>query len=328
MQRRALLTALGALAASPGLALAAGEKVAVGKLRVTILDTMVSGNSGLDGEWGFAALVEADGRRILYDTGSSPGMVLHNVRSLKLDLSGVEDVILSHSHDDHTEGLLTLRTELRKHNPKALSRCHVGAGIFAARETGDGAAFPHMQKLKTDYEALGGFFVIHDAPAEIAPGVWFSGPVPRRHNERNWNPGLFIRSAEGRAEDTLPEDSALVINTGDGTVIVTGCGHAGVMNICERARDILGPQPIAGVIGGLHLFLNNEASIAATGATLKALGVRKILAAHCTGFEATYILRRALDASPADVAVATVGAQWISGIGIQTGMLAQLGRWP
>ena len=100
------------------------------------------------------------------------------------------------------------------------------------------------------------------------------------------------------------------------------------MNICERAHAILGPQPIAGLIGGLHLFLNNRASVEATGARLKALGVRKILAAHCTGFEPTWILRQALDASPADVAVATVGSQWISGVGLQTGVLARLGTAP
>ena len=64
----------------------------------------------------------------------------------------------------------------------------------------------------------------------------------------------------------MPEDAALVINSADGTVVLTGCGHAGVMNICERAHAILGPQPIAGLIGGLHLFLNNRASVEATGA--------------------------------------------------------------
>ena len=333
MMRRRVLNGLGlTLAASalaaPARVLAAGVQTVVGKLRITILDTMVAGSVGMDGEWGFAALVEADGRRILYDTGASPGMVLHNARRLKIDLSDVEDVILSHNHDDHTAGLLTLRAAYAKENPRALSRCHVAAGIFAAREGGDGKPDTNMSDLKAAYEGLGGRFIVHDGPAELAPGVWFTGPVPRPNNERNWSPGSYLRQPAGRIDDTVPEDAALVINSGDGTVVVTGCGHAGVMNICERAHAILGPQPIAGLIGGLHLFLNNQASVEATGARLKALGVRKILAAHCTGFEPTWILRRALSASPADVAVATVGAQWISGIGIQTGLLAKLGTRP
>ena len=336
LDRRQLIGGLALALAAPAQGLAADIRAPalaptmakVGRLRITVLDTMVAGSSGLDGEWGFAALMEADGRRILYDTGASPDMVLHNVRTLKIDLSDVEDVILSHNHDDHTAGLLTLRREFARANPKALGRCHVATGIFAARERADGRPDRNMADLKVAYEALGGAFIVHDAPAELLPGVWFTGPVPRPHNERNWNPGHYLSEPSGRADDTLPEDAALVINSPDGTVVLTGCGHAGVMNICEQAHAILGPQPIAGLIGGLHLFLNSRASVEATGARLKALGVRRILAAHCTGFEPTWILRQALDASPADVAVATVGSQWISGVGVQTGLLARLGTAP
>ena len=314
--------------AGPVRAVASGTTARVGHLRITILDTMVAGNSGLDGEWGFAALVEADGRRLLYDTGASPDMVLHNLRRLRIDLSDVEDVILSHDHADHTSGLLTLRREFARTNPKALGRCHVATGIFAAREEGDGRPDRNMADLKPAYEALGGTFVVHDAPTELLPGVWFTGPVPRIHNERNWSPGSYLSGPSGRIADTVPEDAALVIDSTDGIVVLTGCGHAGVMNICEQAHAILGPGPIAGVVGGLHLFLNNRESIEATGARLKALGVRRILAAHCTGFEPTWILRQALDATAADVAVATVGSQWISGVGLQTGLLARLGSNP
>ena len=327
LDRRQLIGGLALVLTAPARGLAAGVPAGVGHLRITVLDTMVA-SSGMDGEWGFAALVEADGRRILYDTGASPGMVLQNLRTLRIDLSDVEDVILSHNHGDHTAGLLTLRREFARTHPRALGRCHVATGIFAPRERADGKPNPEMADLKLAYEALGGTFVVHDAPAELLPGVWFTGPVPRAHNERNWNPGSYLSRPSGRIDDTVPEDAALVINSADGTVVLTGCGHAGVMNICERAHAILGPQPIAGLIGGLHLFLNNRASVEATGARLKALGVRKILAAHCTGFEPTWILRQALDASPADVAVATVGSQWISGVGLQTGVLARLGTAP
>src|SRR5436309_5212342 len=77
------------------------------------------------GEWGFAALVESNGRRILFDTGAKPDTVFENAKKLALDLSGITDVILSHWHDDHTGGLVSLRTMLMKQNPAALSRTHV-----------------------------------------------------------------------------------------------------------------------------------------------------------------------------------------------------------
>ena len=93
---------------------------------------MITDRKGI-GEWGFSALVEADGKRVLYDTGGRPETVLNNARELGVDLAGVEDVILSHDHPDHTTGLVTLRRELMKTNPKALSKAHVARGIFLER---------------------------------------------------------------------------------------------------------------------------------------------------------------------------------------------------
>ena len=78
---------------------------------------MLADTKGL-GEWGFAALVEADGHRLLFDTGARPDTVLVNARELRVDLSGVTDVILSHHHRDHTGGLLPLRHALMKDHPQ------------------------------------------------------------------------------------------------------------------------------------------------------------------------------------------------------------------
>jgi len=85
------------------------------------------------GEWGFSALVEADGRRILFDTGARPDTVLKNAWEMGVDLANVTELILSHSHADHTGGFIALRRELAKSNPAALSRTHVGKGIFLSR---------------------------------------------------------------------------------------------------------------------------------------------------------------------------------------------------
>ncbi|MSU70078.1 MAG: MBL fold metallo-hydrolase [Opitutaceae bacterium] len=77
-------------------------------LKITILDTPVVGPHGV-GEWGFSALVEADGHRILYDTGGRTDVVLRNAKELKVDLSSIPDVVLSHNHPDHVSGLVALR---------------------------------------------------------------------------------------------------------------------------------------------------------------------------------------------------------------------------
>src|SRR6201984_2896322 len=94
-------------------------------LKVTLLSTMLVGEPTGIGEWGFSALVEADGHRILIDTGAHPDTVLENAPDLKVDLSDVQEVILTHNHDDHVNGLLTLRREMMRKNPTALSVAHV-----------------------------------------------------------------------------------------------------------------------------------------------------------------------------------------------------------
>src|SRR3979411_580996 len=98
---------------------------------------MLTADDGI-GEWGFSALVEADGRRILFDTGARPDTVLINAKALNVDLSNVTDVILSHKHGDHTGGLMTLRKSVVAKNPDALSKAYVGKGIFVPRRRAAG----------------------------------------------------------------------------------------------------------------------------------------------------------------------------------------------
>ena len=103
-------------------------------VKVTVLSTMLAGDPGRGiGEWGFAALLEVDGRRLLLDTGERPETVLRNAGELGIDLSDVTDLVITHNHGDHTAGLVTLRRELAKKNARALSRAHVARGIFDRR---------------------------------------------------------------------------------------------------------------------------------------------------------------------------------------------------
>ncbi len=188
----------------------------VQSLRVQVLSTMLAGNSNAGiGEWGFSAIVEVDGQRILFDTGARPDTVLKNARELGVDLSGVKDVVLSHNHSDHTNGLLTLRREFSKANRTALSRAHIGKGIFWNRPSDSGEANV-MVKIKPEYEATGGAFIEYTEPKEILPGVWLTGPVPRKYPERNWSTSGRVKTPEGLAEDTLPEDMSLVAVTDKG----------------------------------------------------------------------------------------------------------------
>ncbi|MGA9237660.1 MBL fold metallo-hydrolase, partial [Robiginitalea sp.] len=125
------------------------ERKPVLTLKVTTLSTMLVNGKGV-GEWGYSALVEVDGRKILFDTGARPETVLQNAIEMGIDLSDVEDVFLSHNHWDHTGGLHTLRNELKKRNPNALKRVHVGAGIFNKRVNSENTLLATKASLEAD----------------------------------------------------------------------------------------------------------------------------------------------------------------------------------
>jgi 7,8-dihydropterin-6-yl-methyl-4-(beta-D-ribofuranosyl)aminobenzene 5'-phosphate synthase len=318
----ALFIVAAALAQTSTSTPAASAPAELRNLKVTILSTMLA-DDGI-GEWGFAALVEADGHKILYDTGARPNTVLENARELKIDLSGVQDVILSHHHDDHTTGLMTLRRELSRSNPAALSRAHVGQGIFLSRRKGsDETEQNPMIAIKKEYEASGGKFIVHDKPEELLPGVWLTGPIPRTYPEKNWTAGSQVRKENGWVEDNLPEDQALIFNTSQGLVMLSGCGHAGIINTLHYAREFLRPAPVQAAIGGFHLFAASDEQLDWTADKLREFQIAQILGAHCTGIESVYRLRQRLGLNHKTCVVGTVGAIYDLKDGIQTGRIAK-----
>jgi len=292
-------------------------------LEVTVLSTMLTDRAGV-GEWGFSALVVADGHRVLFDTGARPETVLHNTQEMKIDLSAVTEVILSHHHGDHTGGLVTLRRELTRQNPKALGRTHVGAGIFLSRPGPDGREGNETIAFKGEYEALGGTFMVVERPTELFPGAWLTGPVPRAYPERNWSLKRTIRHPDGRqVEDNVPEDMSLVVDTDKGLVVISGCGHAGIINTIEYARRQIREAPVHAALGGFHLFEADGATLDWTAAKLHSFAVGNLLGAHCTGIEAVFGLRQRLGLSRTTCAVGAVGARFSLVTGLDPGAIAR-----
>jgi 7,8-dihydropterin-6-yl-methyl-4-(beta-D-ribofuranosyl)aminobenzene 5'-phosphate synthase len=289
-----------------------GAQHQVQELEITILSSQVAESLVGRGEWGFAALVESDGRKLLFDTGSYSDTVLQNAELLGIDLSQVEDVVLSHNHGDHTGGLLELRRALMQKNPKALHRAYAAPTIMAPRRNNPPGWMP-MDALKKEFEAMGGKFVFVEEPQEVLPGLWLTGPVPRPHDESSMYPLVRIEvELEGKWHlDTVPEDMPLVAVTKDGVFLLTGCGHAGLVNSVQFARKLTG-QPVAGAVGGFHLFLYSDDELRWTAEQLRNSGVETLSGAHCTGIESIMKLRQLLDATADRVYVSGVGAAFRS----------------
>jgi len=272
------------------------------------------------GEWGFSALVEADGHKFLFDTGAHPNTVLENAKELKIDLSDVQDVILSHFHDDHTTGLMTLRREFARKNPAALSRVHVAKGIFLERR---GKDTNPMIAVKKEFEATGGKFIEHDKVDEIYPGVWLTGPVPRIYPEKNYAAGIEVKEDGNWVEDNVPDDQSLVFNTDRGLVLLAGCGHSGVINTLTYARKEIRSAPVDAAIGGFHLYNASDATLDWTADKLKEFQTAQLMGAHCTGIESVYYLRHKMGLNRHNCVVGTVGATFDLKNGIKTGPIAR-----
>jgi 7,8-dihydropterin-6-yl-methyl-4-(beta-D-ribofuranosyl)aminobenzene 5'-phosphate synthase len=292
--------------------LASAQEVA--KLKITILSTMVTDLKGV-GEWGFSALVETDSVRILFDVGGRPNTVSDNAVELKVDLAGIRQVVLSHNHLDHTAGLDAIRH--RFPDGVTASVVYMASGFFV-RTAGN------VGMLKVDsaaYVSSGGRFVVIDRPQRIGPGIYLTGPVPRRYPEKNYIAGATLITPGGVVEDNVPEDMSMVIRTGRGLVVLTGCGHAGIVNTLEYVIQQFPGEKVVAVVGGMHLLEAKDEQLDWTANKLKTMGIQYFVGAHCTGLNSVYRIREITGMTKENCLVATVGTTFDTDRGIKTGWL-------
>ena len=315
------------LVSESGLAQDGRVLVPDGDISVTVLTTNTADVGAFEGitqgEWSFSAWVEVGDRAFLFDTGWTPDNVLNNAQAMGVDLSVAEDLILSHNHADHTGGLETLRHELSLRNPRALTRIHVAEGIFASRPGANGEERNPMVALRERVEALGSTFIVYDRPAEIAPGVWITGPVPRVHDERNYPQGAgAVVVLDGVAvPDVIPESQSLIITGESGPVMVSGCGHAGLINSLEYTSEAITPLPPQAAIGGFHLYAATEESLHWISEHLSEMQLGHFVGSHCTGFESVYTIRELVGLGKDQAIVGAIGTRYDGRSGIVPGRI-------
>lgn len=255
-------------------------------LEITQLVENTAGGPGLLAEHGAALYIEADDRRLLFDTGQ--GMtLLHNTERLGIALERLDTVVLSHGHYDHSGGLtelLALHADLDLYlHPEALAPKfnRDGRAIGAPRDSlGDlDDLAQRVRRLHANSE-----------PTSIAPGILLTGEIPRRHAIEDTG-GPFYADAERGRLDPIPDDQALVIATPSGSVVVLGCGHAGVVNTLDHIQQLTDARPIHAVIGGMHLLRASPERLAFTLDAFERLDVARVAPNHCTGLAAICAFR-------------------------------------
>jgi 7,8-dihydropterin-6-yl-methyl-4-(beta-D-ribofuranosyl)aminobenzene 5'-phosphate synthase len=245
---------------------------------------------------GFAALVVVgkNGRehRVLFDTGATPDGLAENMRRMDLSPGDVEAIVLSHGHSDHTTGMDGLARALGPTNLPVL----IHPEFWNRRRL----AFPGREPFElptTSRGALegGGFEIVEEErPSFLLDGsVLVTGEVDRSTPFERGMPGQqAFKGGEWVPDPLILDDQALLVNVrGKGLVILTGCGHSGIVNVVRYATKITGISEVHAILGGFHLggpaF---EPIIPQTVEALAAFDPGVLVPAHCTGYKAIHAL--------------------------------------
>src|SRR5450631_957923 len=242
--------------------------------RITVLYDAFGKDATMTKDWGYAALVEINGKRILFDTGDDPGIFAKNVKAKRVDLTKLDFVVLSHRHSDHVGGLsylLSVNPKVKIYAPKE------GFGIF-------GSDLP-SKFYRKDESLPAEMRYYNGAPPEIMRfGTVFPGAnIQLIDKTTEVAPGITLIALVSDAPGTKElKELSLAINTPDGIVLVVGCSHPGIEAIVAEAAKI-NPH-LHFIAGGFHLVIAQDAAIEKVATSLHdTFKVDYIAPGHCTG---------------------------------------------
>lgn len=254
-------------------------------VRITTLSENTA-QLGFLAEWGLSILVETDDRKVLLDTGMSISAV-HNAGLLGIDLSTIDAIVLSHAHADHTGGL---RDVLRRVRKPVEVVAHPDMWIPKYVQSGEVKRYAGIPFVREELEALGASFTLTSEPYRIGSRIMTTGEVAVTTDYEPIDARLCLRVGEELVPDPMTDDLALVVRTGEGLAVITGCAHRGVVNTVRHVQSITNGEYIHTLIGGMHLHLVPRERVEKTADELKELGLLRLGVSHCTGFHSAAIL--------------------------------------
>ncbi|MFZ1093458.1 MAG: MBL fold metallo-hydrolase [Xanthobacteraceae bacterium] len=274
MTRHLLLTAAAMIASTAAIGISPGyAQSSTGQ--ITVLYDAFGKDAAMRKDWGFSALVEVAGKRILFDTGDDRDIFAANVKAKGVDLTNLDFVVLSHRHSDHMAGLshvLSVNPKVKIYAPQDGLGGIYGSSIPSSFYRKDGSLPPEMRYydgrppdiLKLGRAWQDANIELIDKTAEIAPGITLIALVSETPGTREL------------------KELSLAVNTPDGLVLVVGCSHPGIEKIVEAAAAI-NPK-IRLIAGGFHLIVAPDDAIGKMVTALKdTFKVENVAPGHCTG---------------------------------------------
>lgn len=267
-----------------------------------VVDNSVSTASSFWGEHGVAFIVETADGAVLFDTGQSGTVLLHNLDRLKVKPEDVATVVLSHGHYDHTGGLASFLKAAGGLPVVAHSAILEERYVMRKKKTPRSIGLPIGSKKLSKWADLR----LSRKPVEVLPGLWTTGNI----HSRRFVEGRSLKHVVQRAGQYVPDpyldDLSLVWKSDDGLVVVLGCAHAGVLNILSQVRDMYA-EPIRAVIGGMHLHGADDVTLSEVVSVLSAdYPELRFYPNHCTGSRGFLALDKAFGDKVTPCPVGTV----------------------
>lgn len=244
------------------------------------LKVLADNNTCIDkyylGEPAVSYYIEDGDTKILFDTGYSD-VFIKNALKLGVDLNDIDYIVISHGHNDHTGGLSYYLKEYKNNkvsiiaHPDAIKEKYLDNEKISA-------------SISVDEINKKGELILSKEAKKISENIFFLGEIPRKNDFEGKESIGRQKDTNGYLEDYILDDTALVYKSDLGIYIITGCSHSGICNIIEHAKLICNDYRVLGVLGGFHLFSNDNKA----DKTIKYLvdqNIKEIYPCHCTSFK-------------------------------------------
>jgi len=264
------------------------------------LTVLVDNNTLIDryffAEPALSFLIETDNKKILFDAGYSD-IFIRNAEIMNIDLIDIDIIALSHGHNDHTWGLSHL---IKYYENKIQNKQKIRTPRLVAHPL---TFLPKIYEdtlvigSVLDNDMLSNYFKLQLSrePVALTNNLFFLGEIERTNDFEAEYPIGQIVEGNIKKDDYVLDDSALVYKSPKGLVVITGCSHAGICNIIEKAKKVCADDRIVSVIGGFHLLNPSSRQLQGTLKYMKELHSQSIYACHCTDLKSKIELSKVVN---------------------------------